>query len=100
MFYQASLKGVDEGATYDTMTDQIDETLDFYGYAKHRADYRSIVIKLLRGTFYQSTHQERLYLSKLSRTYSLLFALHFDVDIAFLLERLQPVVNCCGADLR
>lgn len=65
-----------------TVSESIDAAIREMGSPKGRAEPRkAAVLGALRGCFYQSSPDERLYLGKMARTYSLLFSLQAEPKI-------------------
>lgn len=68
--------------TYESIADNIDQALsEISTSGSDVAIYKEAAYQVLRGSFYSSSIEERLYFSKLSRTYSLLFSLNSEPRI-------------------
>lgn len=72
----------DEATSFDTVSDNVDAILVGRGVAARDAIIlKQAIIDVLRGAFYSSSEPERVYFSKLARTFSLFFSLNADPQI-------------------
>jgi hypothetical protein len=90
----------DEQIQY-TIADHIDQALDeFNEIEDERGILKDAALFVLRGAFYKSEEPERLYLTKLSRTYTLLFVLKNEPRVVEYFRRMSgDFVLYIGSDL-
>jgi hypothetical protein len=83
------------------IADTIDEELVASGVSgPKREHYKEALVGALRGAFYQSTKEERLYFSRLSSTYTLLFCLNTEPRIVEYFQRMAADFTLLvGSDL-
>lgn len=80
--FSAFLHSDDHANGPTTVADHVDESINENKIAAEDAfEIKSAAMKTLRGAFYKSTREERLYFGKLSRTFSLLFAINSDSEV-------------------
>ena len=86
---------------YPTIADHLDEAILDRGIRPPKdQEYKATIIEALRCTFYNSTPEERLYLSKLAHTYALLFSLQAEPRIVQYFEEMaSDFYLYVGADL-
>jgi hypothetical protein len=84
-----------------TMSDYVDQAMDeFSTFGEEREIVKQAVLSILRQSFYRSEPVEREYLSKLSRTYTLLFVLKNEPRIVEFFRRMSSnFVLYVGSDL-
>ncbi|MDE3042417.1 MAG: hypothetical protein KGJ82_17850 [Nitrospirota bacterium] len=74
---------------YPTIADHVDEVIIERGIqAPEDQSYKGAILEALRCTFYNSTPEERLFLSKLAHTYALLFSLQAEPRIVQYFEQM------------
>jgi hypothetical protein len=80
-----------------TISDYVDQAMDeFSTFGEEREIVKQAVLSILRQSFYRSEPVEREYLSKLSRTYTLLFVLKNEPRIVeFLSAHEQQFCSLC-----
>ncbi|MCY4305724.1 MAG: hypothetical protein OXC62_13250 [Aestuariivita sp.] len=79
----AFLSSENNESQYDgTISDQVDDAIEEANLTGATAtNSREIALEVLRQAFYNSTEEERIYYGKLSRTYTLMFALRSEPKI-------------------
>lgn len=80
--FAAFLGGNGDGAEEYSLADSVDKAFEQLEVPNPRyGTWKQMVLRMLRGTIYESSPQERLYLGKLCRTYLLLFSLNAEPRI-------------------
>jgi hypothetical protein len=72
---QFATDGQDEDELYSNIPELVEVIIDECGYGQEGGAIQRLAVGVLRGTFYDTTPEERTYLQKLSRTYVLLLLL-------------------------
>ena len=77
------LEGEEEEISEDSVSDVVLRAIKDVGLgARNAPRFHEVIMQVLRSAFYKATAEQREYLSFLSRTYSLLFSLKYDLKIA------------------
>ena len=80
--FAAFLEGAVQEPTVDTIADHVDQCLEEAGVAVgQRPVLKEAILATLQGAFYDSEEAERLFFSRLSATYTLLFCLNTEPRI-------------------
>lgn len=97
----AYIVGNDAPAQLDTVQDAVREALTA-AQVRPKLTYviGDVVLGVLKGVFYSSREEERLYLGKLSRTYSLLFTLNTEPRLVAYFQEMAADFNLyVGSDI-
>jgi hypothetical protein len=86
---------------YPSLADNVEVAILEHGVPPPKDElYKEAILEALRGTFYKSTPEERVFLSKLAHTYSLLFGLQAEPRIVQYFEEMaSDFYLYVGADL-
>lgn len=99
--FAAFLENGQNNAEYPSLADHADIAINEGSVAPSKNElFKEAILSALRETFYKSAPEERMFLSKLAHTYSLLFSLRAEPRIVGYFEEMSSDFNLyVGADL-
>ncbi len=99
--FAAFLQGEIQDAAIPAIADHVDDVLDSAGESATRSLHlKELALKTLQGAFYQSTPDERVYLSRMATTFTVLFCLRTDPRIVEYLQNMTADFHLfVGSDL-